>query len=312
MKKKTGITAWVAALALALAAVAAATPPVGVTAQSEECFNPTGGTIPLTCDVQCVSSQPCEDYHVSLCANAQVDEGIAGSANSLPGGTFAKTTCTEPSAPFGGSFTATGTWSGTNSVFFVCLPSSLTGSGATFLVAASDKTGEAATTTVTVPVCTASGPVLTISKQLWNTQPVNGHFRQNDEIEFQIIVKNTGSAPTKTGAVVNMTDVLPAPLAFDHAVPPLTNDDDCTSTGNTLSCNVENNVLEPGGTWVYYVFCKATRPGVFDNTASVAGGGASPATSNTVVIDVLGPRPPLARKGQQPLRDLSGRPSGNP
>jgi uncharacterized repeat protein (TIGR01451 family) len=153
--------------------------------------------------------------------------------------------------------------------------------------------------------------VLTISKQLWNTHPV-GHFRQNDEVEFQIIVKNTGSAPTKTGAVVNMTDVLPAQLAFDHAISPLTNDDACTNTGNTVSCNVENNVLQPGGTWVYYVFCKATRQGEFDNTASVAGGGASPATSNTVVIDVLGPLPPLARQGQQPLRDLSGRPLGNP
>jgi len=128
MKTRIGVVVQAVVFLLTLTAIAAAqTPPVAVSGQSDQCFNQTG-TVPLTCDIECVSSQPCEDYHVSVCSNTQIDEGIPGSANTLPGGTFAKTTCSQPTAPFGGSFTATGTWSGTNSVFFACVPSSLTGS----------------------------------------------------------------------------------------------------------------------------------------------------------------------------------------
>ena len=304
MKASVGITVQAVAFSLALAAVAAAqTPPVDVTAQSDSCFNQTG-TIPLTCDIGCVSSQPCEDYHVSVCSNARIEEGTAGSANSLPGGTFSQTTCSEPTAPFGGSFTATGTWSGTNSVFFACVPSSLTGSTATFVIAASDKTGQAATTTLTVPVCTASGPVLHVTKSFMKDL-VNGHVRQNDEVEFIITVTNVGSAPTS--GTITVTDSQPSDsgIVMKGGAGP----DPCSLALNTVDCP-DLGSLKPGGSETFFVFCTPTKTGDFENVATVTGGGAAPA-SGSASFGVFPPRPPVARQGQQPLRDLSGRPLGN-
>jgi uncharacterized repeat protein (TIGR01451 family) len=309
MRIRVGIVTRAVAFSLTLAAVAAAeTPPVDVSAQSEECFQ-QNGTIPLSCDVECVSSQPCEDLHVFVCSNARILGGTPGSANHTSGGTFEQTTCTEPSQPFGASFTATGTIPPLthDTVFFACVPSSLTGSTASFQISASDKTGQTATTTLTVPVCAASGPVLQVTKGLdYSAATVNGHFRVGDEVEFVIGVKNVGSAPT--AGSVTLTDAPPAGLSVTKA---LTAAGPCSVAANTATCD-NGFSLDPGKESFFFIFCKVTQKGDFENTATASAAGAPTAKSNAFAVEVRAPRPSVTRQGQQPLRDLRGNPIGNP
>jgi uncharacterized repeat protein (TIGR01451 family) len=300
MKTRIGVVVQAVVFLLTLTAIAAAqTPPVAVSGQSDQCFNQTG-TVPLTCDIECVSSQPCEDYHVSVCSNTQIDEGIPGSANTLPGGTFAKTTCSQPTAPFGGSFTATGTWSGTNSVFFACVPSSLTGSTATFLISASDKTGQAATTTVTVPACIASGPQFTVQKSIGTKGIVNGHTRVGDIVQFDITVTNVGTESSGLQVTDEPPDGL-EPSSVDSHGPP------CDMTPMYINCHILSPGLPPGSSLTITMSFKVTKAGDLSNKAYVIFGPLPRIYSNAVTVEAKPPRGEPVRLGLPPLEPLPGR-----
>jgi uncharacterized repeat protein (TIGR01451 family) len=291
MNAKDRIVFPAAAFALAVAAIAVGqTPPLDVTAQSDSCIN-RDGTGPLTCTADCLASEGCENSQIQVCSNEQIEVGT--------GGTFEKTTCSSPSAPFGAKLTiGTIPAGGTASAFFGGVPSSLVGTTVIFQVSATANSGPPATISLTVPVCTASGPSLQITKSGPET------VRRTDLITFSISVTNTGTAPTD--GAWGITDPLPATCTKSTVQYGKDEPTDCqlaAANGTaTVSCP---DVLQPGQTESFVVICTAETVGNFQNKATVHGGGAPDAASETVNFKVNTDREDPFRLSERFLRFFS-------
>lgn len=254
-----------------------------------------------------VSGNSFSEFQMGFCtvAGVSIPQAFAGSANQPSGGTTQNTTC----PTFGGAginLTATGTWANNqkNTVIasFVVSPS-FSGTAIPIAVTASGGTQLTGSATFSMPVC-AAAPQLQVQKSLGTSQLVNGHTRVGDVVEFDVTVSNVGSGPASSAT---LTDEAPAGLTPSSVMsggPP------CDVTTSYIDCRFLPPGFPAGASHTVKMFFKVTKAGDITNTA-YALYGQQRATSNPVTVEAKPPRQ-ATRVGAQPVRDLSGRPLGNP
>ena len=285
----------------ALAALAQPTAPYDILALPQStCFSP-GGTIAFQVETRNLTTGALLDPRIFVCAGANPVSESAGPSNAPAGGSFSSSTC---SLGFGGTWSTSGSWTpGTQDIFFFgfAVPSN-PGPTLPFQFSVSDATHPLISMTSSLPQCAAAGTVLQITKSVGTgTKLVNGHVREGDFVEFDVTVKNVGSEVNPSPFTI--TDTFAAGLGTPDSA-------GCDLEGNTITCML-STPLGPGQFITIPISSKVTAKGDYDNVAMVTGGGAPPATSNTASVEVLGPRPNPVRIGTPPIRDLSGRPTGN-
>lgn len=307
MKRRNGFL--VAALTLAIVRSALAQiSSINVSIRPQAtCFN-AGGTFQVEGDATNVSGAPYPAFQMGFCAaGASIFQPVAGSANQPPGGTSQNQSC--PS--FGSTgilFTANGPWpNGQKNTVLVDFAVSTSSHPASIPigVSASDGTHAPVFATFSMPSCTAAGPVLQITKSFDQSVLSLGQARVGDYVIIDIVVTNVGTAPT-TGTV-QVSDTFPEGLEWITDALPGSDFPASNRVGdNGLSCSTPNPI-PPGGSVTERVKCIPTKAGIFENTATVQGGGAPSKTSAPISLTAYGARPDPVRQAMSSTRNVSGR-----
>jgi uncharacterized repeat protein (TIGR01451 family) len=160
-----------------------------------------------------------------------------------------------------------------------------------------DSTGAPVSTSVTLPECAASGPSLAITK----TVDVTLAPRYGDQVIFEIVVTNVGTAPTSGN--VTVTDSLPDGLQYESAVNGSFDGFTFSEGSNTVSFK-DSFPIQPGVSVACKIVCFVDETNGFINTATVHGGGAPDRTSAPVSFKALSPREDPHRIQGQAIRPI--------